>query len=205
MIRKLQENDGCDGESEYTLRASLGRLSIQHDVPSDENEKDAGKIASEIPAASPNSSIKRRNSGVSATRSSAHGAHANSSSSRRTGNGRDPTPKSTGEPSNPKCHPLDKRNRKEEQEHEPKSAFHLILGERFAVEDIWQKVAAEEQAILAALEEEEDKAMHRIRMEESKSLKNVQRVWMERQKNVAELGRALEKREAEPERGQENC
>ncbi len=165
VISSLHGDEDSEEEGEYTLQASLGRLSIQHEVPQGGGDCKGGEEGRS--GSSTSSAIRRRKSGVSANTSLARDARAASPSSRGGGDDKvlslgDISSRSRG-PSTPGGHPLDKRGGNGEQEHEPKSAFHLILGERFAVEDIWQKVAAEEQAILAALEAEEDKAMHRIR------------------------------------------
>ena len=45
---------------------------------------------------------------------------------------------------------------------EPKSAFHLILGERHAVEGMWAAVRAEEELLAQELEEEEQAASERV-------------------------------------------
>ena len=66
--------------------------------------------------------------------------------------------------------------------HVPKSAFHLILGERYAVDDMWLKVAEEETKISAELEIAEQEAANRIREAEMNSLLKVQYAWAERRK-----------------------
>ena len=63
---------------------------------------------------------------------------------------------------------------------EPKSAFHLILGERHAVEGMWAAVRAQEEMLAQELEDEEEAASERILKLEMDSLKNVQSAWKER-------------------------
>ena len=55
----------------------------------------------------------------------------------------------------------------------PKSAFHLILGERFAVEDIWKRLIEEEFSIVRQVDDAEEAAIDRIRDEEMKTLQKV--------------------------------
>ena len=197
VINRLPDDYEEDEEeaNEYTLQASLGRLSIQHALPLPSETAEAENSSSLTPSYSPTNSMKRRkSSSIVAHKSLTDDARSPSPTGGRANDGalsiRDMNSGSKRELSRSGS---DNQGPNAADEHEPKSAFHLILGERFAVEDIWQKVAAEEQAILAALEVEEDKAMHRIRLQEAKSLENVQRVWMERQMNVVEMNRAVSK------------
>ena len=65
-------------------------------------------------------------------------------------------------------------------QHVPKSAFHLILGERYAVDDMWIRVREEEAKIALELEQAEEDAANRIRHAEMESLLKVQYAWSER-------------------------
>jgi len=73
-------------------------------------------------------------------------------------------------------------NAREEElsQHVPKSAFHLILGERYAVDDMWIRVREEEEKIARELEQAEEDAADRIRNMEMESLLKVQYAWSER-------------------------
>jgi hypothetical protein len=74
----------------------------------------------------------------------------------------------------------------------PKSAFHLILGERFAVEDIWKRLIEEEFSIVRQVDDAEEAAIDRIRDEEMKTLQKVQKIWSDRQEWTMQMRVAIE-------------